>query len=764
MKIKLTNFRCYKEAEFDLPDSGLVLLSGVSGSGKSTLLKAILYALYGTKAVKKPYSFGTNTASVYLEYNGMKIQRTSRPNRLVLNGEWEDEVAQKMIEERMFNLGYDEFTISSYISQKNNTSILSLTPMEQVKLLKVLSINGDKGEIYKEKIKQMLKSTNDLLNVKNGEYKLILTEIQSLKESVNGEYKFPVNCENIELWLTDYNKRLDITSNEINALLKIKESLLKINDLKMKQNILTEQLQEIPDLENLEDIKLSIQSLENELKFINLSIEIKQLEQEYKQQEDLEQNEKNIKIKELTSKLWLETSKNETKQRLELMKKSYDNYKIYESSYKKVNEISEELEIHCNGNLYDISSQLKNFINNKIEELQSKKYYTKTYKCPKCNTFLCIGDDKLEISALGSGSGSGSEKDLKQIKSELDYYTKLRLEIDKIKIVDECDKISLDDIKKLEKYYEDNCEREMYLNTLQNEESKVLKMFKTKINNKQNELNKYFKGLNEINAEPKVLEQQSLKVLEHKLKNEREKLVTLEIHWKRKEKLLCDINNIDKQLAGLSIDSNIDINTLNSKLNHLKNILDEDLKLKPKIDEYLKWKKLKDELDKWEERGNVLKDCIKDLENKHTAILILKEKWAQAEIIALETTLQNINEHTRYYLDTFFTEHFIRAELAADFSQTKVQTQTTIEYKGNEYENIGQLSGGEFDRCTLASVCGINTMLKSPILILDESMSSLDSDNNTEILRFLGEFAQDKLIIVASHEAVIGIFDTVITF
>ena len=98
MKLKLHNFRCHSDSEYEFPDLGLVLLSGNSGSGKSTILKAILYALFGSKAVRKPYSFGTNTCSVTLEFMGMKIHRTNRPNRVTVNGDLEDAAAQSFID------------------------------------------------------------------------------------------------------------------------------------------------------------------------------------------------------------------------------------------------------------------------------------------------------------------------------------------------------------------------------------------------------------------------------------------------------------------------------------------------------------------------------------------------------------------------------------------------------------------------------------------------------------------------------------------
>ena len=70
MKIKLKNFRCYVEKEFDFGEDGLLLLSGMSGSGKSSLLLAITFVLYGTGT--KVVTFGKTSCSVEMEFEELK--------------------------------------------------------------------------------------------------------------------------------------------------------------------------------------------------------------------------------------------------------------------------------------------------------------------------------------------------------------------------------------------------------------------------------------------------------------------------------------------------------------------------------------------------------------------------------------------------------------------------------------------------------------------------------------------------------------------
>jgi ABC-type Mn2+/Zn2+ transport system ATPase subunit len=149
---------------------------------------------------------------------------------------------------------------------------------------------------------------------------------------------------------------------------------------------------------------------------------------------------------------------------------------------------------------------------------------------------------------------------------------------------------------------------------------------------------------------------------------------------------------------------------------------------------------------------------------------ILKDLYKQAELETVQSTLVRLNAITRHFLDVFFPEEPCRVSLFLEEKsvkkgrETEVSRliQTTVEYKGNVYPSIHELSGGELDRCNLASICSVHTMMESPFLLLDESLSSLDATTNTEILGFLKEWSTDKLVLVCSHEAVRGIFDTII--
>ena len=85
-----------------------------------------------------------------------------------------------------------------------------------------------------------------------------------------------------------------------------------------------------------------------------------------------------------------------------------------------------------------------------------------------------------------------------------------------------------------------------------------------------------------------------------------------------------------------------------------------------------------------------------------------------------------------------------------------------ILYKGHEYDSIEDLSGGERQRCDLSFLLGVNDMLGSNMILLDECMNNLDQDINTDVIRMIKELCASKQIIIASHEAISGTFDTII--
>ena len=181
MRLKLTNFRCWTEKTFVFPDIGLILLNGESGKGKSTVLLAIQFCLFGN--VRKVATFGSTGAKVEMEYKNLKIMRQSKPKKLVVNGVLEDAEAQNLIEATL-GMNYHNFLISSIIRQKEQASILSLSPGEQISLIERIALDENEVSDIKKKIQAQVKVRNDELVKANTEFEYAQKEYESIDQQI----------------------------------------------------------------------------------------------------------------------------------------------------------------------------------------------------------------------------------------------------------------------------------------------------------------------------------------------------------------------------------------------------------------------------------------------------------------------------------------------------------------------------------------------------------------------------------------------------
>jgi DNA repair exonuclease SbcCD ATPase subunit len=84
-----------------------------------------------------------------------------------------------------------------------------------------------------------------------------------------------------------------------------------------------------------------------------------------------------------------------------------------------------------------------------------------------------------------------------------------------------------------------------------------------------------------------------------------------------------------------------------------------------------------------------------------------------------------------------------------------------IAYQGGVFDNINQMSGGEGDRASLALTLALNKLSTCPILMLDESLASLDLNMKEAAVQTIHDNT-NKTVIVIMHDGIEGIFDHVI--
>lgn len=787
MKLKLKNFKKYHDKEIELPDKGLILLSGDSGAGKSSIIKAILYVLYGQ--VKAPYSFGTSTCSVELEYEGLNICRTSSPNTLKVIDEkgniFEKTSAQGVIDDRI-KQNYKKFMLASYIPQKNNSSILSLTPTEQLSLIQLLSFTS--GEDYKEVLKRMIRTKNDSLHEQRTKTDYLQQrydkQIQGF-EIVN----FPLHLEEGEtedqqiikykrkltdntrqiIELNDKTKDINIKiQNKINLENKLK---LKNEKLEMYKPLLEEKNKELNSIKSKIDkippnIAEELEHIKNNIEYNNLLIKLKELEDEYNEiKKEIESYEENA------TELWPDKTHQESLDDLEYLNECvecYQNLKIINQklgSDLKIKTIK-EMKNYIKNEITSVQKNLKDAIEKKILYEKSKEIKI----CPECGTHLSLNEGKLvkceNVKDLKDLIHK-NDKNINEMETKLSLLKECQISIKDVndEIKNPQDLPPGQGIKELKDYIKKNEE-------LENDIDKNLSSLKINLKKIEEKISKLKtnKELKKI-VNPKTTEylnkrHTELDILFSQTKSLKKDHET--INRKRLE-LEKNINDLNSEIKKINIEmQELDIEELNNDLS----IIDEQIalfqeeynsskELEPLVEEYIQYKNKENDLISIQEELDTEYENLKVLDLEYGGYVKLKEKYLKAEIMSLNITINNINQHTEYFLDKFFIVNKLTAVLDVSDTTENLKIETRLTFLGNEYDKISELSGGEFDRCTLASVCGINTLLGSPILILDESLSSLNSEKNTDIISFLKEFATNKLIIVCSHEAVRGIFDEI---
>ena len=77
--------------------------------------------------------------------------------------------------------------------------------------------------------------------------------------------------------------------------------------------------------------------------------------------------------------------------------------------------------------------------------------------------------------------------------------------------------------------------------------------------------------------------------------------------------------------------------------------------------------------------------------------------------------------------------------------------------------DLSFLSGGEKDRVNHAFTLAFSELVDNRILLLDECISSLDGETTNIVLEKLREKYKGKLVIVVSHQANLGFFDSIVS-
>jgi exonuclease SbcC len=804
----MKDFLCYTDSTFDFGNSGVALLSGPSGVGKTSILRGIFFALFGEG--NKLQANGATSCRVELDFDDLKIIRTKRPNRLVVNDVYEDESAQEIIN-KTFG---DTFKVTGYIQQNNLNSFILMSPLEKLAFLEKFAFRDvDLGKIKAKCKSYILQTSDSLVGIVSqlGMAKNVLEEIEKPVEK-----KFPLKCKksdrdkvqkneiirlkNCKVLISRTEKDLKKISEELAdvrvleaTLASRKETLLNLDNTLSENNKEIHSLKYDGDdvLESLEKSLIIVLAL-RELYAVQtqISLDKSQLEEMRLEEESVMNNT----LQEYKNVLWKEYSKDELLSTMDDLKKCL-------SDLVRIDSLSDELKKI--GNSKDLEKNKKELITKEVELENKQHLYDKLYSqkglysCPSCCSKIRLVDNKL---VLAKDVNEDIKIDLKELKEEVNilkqYITTLKKNIQsdennlerKVTIQNEinilCD--SYEELPSLESVKEDL----EYLREYQTTQTEIEKKKKDlEIAIKEERFSSsYFnfkKSFEKLESRKNSL--QSKYGSEHPVTNEEELRQKINTQKHKKEQLSVlkkrcsetteSILKCKKVLENASTNHknkyNIiqTTNTLEKKMSELEKTLFELNEKKKNCEknvyEIEEWGKYQSSLNNyrgWEVKVKELELAQKIAENEHASATKLKDKILEAESIAMLNIIDSINAHARVYLDCFFPDNPISVNLQT-FKETKKSTKPQInieiEYKGMEAD-INMLSGGELSRVILAYTMALAEMFNTPLLLLDECTSSLDQDLTETVFNSIRENFNGKITLLIAHQVVMGTFDKII--
>lgn len=777
MRITFKNFRCYESDTFTFDDIGLLLLRGESGVGKTTILKGIVHALYGK--TRKPYTIGKKTCSVSLNIKDIEIYRSNAPNRLLLTkgaSTFEDAEAQSIID-GIYGT-YDEFMASSFITQKSQTSILTMTPAEQLLFVKKIANTGGDAERTREVLNARIAAEDKELTA---ELSVLQRNEEILKEVLAKEVKpaeYPFQSEQEEKEAVKlkrvYKKDIDARKLVIETLRKRIASMNVEEYNSLRKQISTIQI-EISQLEQQMARKHQefnddeIQKLEAAL--VELK-EAKRVNELILARQDLEE-----KMKRYSSAASAKSSKGDilTDKQLASVKSKIARWRSYELKLQSYNDekarIDTEYQSVINAmnanerfaNSFKTFAALLRFLNTVKGELEKELSKSgdihEYHQCPSCQQVFYVDDKKqsVKVDAIPQETADSSvyKQDYALCQEFINSLDSIKARRAKL-IAPNKPLLTESSTEIMEKIVR---KHELAIMAA-DPDSAVMDELTKDLNNLTLQI-----GSGEIAKDVDKDIERTTKDIE-KFYALRSELKSLEIDLLAKKKRKNSLNTKIKGLGDVAFVEDVK-RELQENIRELENVNEkyveivEKLQLMTLYNNYVAYQKRVDDARGYVRRSRELIDV---LETNKKRLLELRNIVRDAELYAIDSVVESINTHAQIYIEHMFESGEMIARLE-NVKQTQKDTKagmnTNIQYKGSQYSSVDQLSGGELDRLNLCFILAVNDLVNSSMLLLDECLASLDADTNTHVFTLLKEVGKNRCIMVVSHEALEGVFDNV---
>jgi DNA repair exonuclease SbcCD ATPase subunit len=186
------------------------------------------------------------------------------------------------------------------------------------------------------------------------------------------------------------------------------------------------------------------------------------------------------------------------------------------------------------------------------------------------------------------------------------------------------------------------------------------------------------------------------------------------------------------------------------------------------IDQLQEWKRVEEANQKFTELSTAIQRC-KDAKDYLMEELKCCEKLLyfvkDAETRSIHQFIDSLNKHAGLYIEDFFPDEDIRVELVTNkelkSGKDKLGLFFDVSYKTIKGD-IDFLSGGQRDRVNLAFTLAFSELVQNKMLLLDECISSLDSETSDTVVDTLKEKYKGKLVICVAHQVNTVVYDTVL--
>jgi len=208
---------------------------------------------------------------------------------------------------------------------------------------------------------------------------------------------------------------------------------------------------------------------------------------------------------------------------------------------------------------------------------------------------------------------------------------------------------------------------------------------------------------------------------------------------------------IDDITEKIGTDPSPEIDRLNTQLSHFQELISLSIKAQKGIEYHSQISK---------ERENLvnLNTLLSDLHS-------LRQHAVETECRILQQVVDSINASIESVCNTLFDSDInITLSLFKTLKTTKnvkPVANFSISYRGGVFDNINQMSGGEGDRASLALTLALNRLSSCPLLMLDESLASLDLNMKEAAINTIRENTNNTVLVIM-HDGIEGIYDAII--